>query len=234
MLLTLALTLAMVGAAQYALVARTLTDRASQQLLSAFSADAMVLRDLHDAPAGGLDAASELLNHMAARPGIHRVALVSADGTVLAVGSGYAAVAAQANNAGEISDMSGTDHMKQTGDMSDMAEPGDLADAGATADARPMDSMNFGRTVGRAVEPEAARAVREVSSAGVAAAERLDGDIVVRVPVRLGVGVDVLEVVRSGADVRRQVDDLRLVLVLTLAVGLLVAVPLLYVLGGAG
>ncbi|PPK94672.1 diguanylate cyclase (GGDEF)-like protein [Kineococcus xinjiangensis] len=86
MMLTLALTLVGAGVAQYALMARALTERALQQTAVSSSADAMVLRELHDAPDGGLPAVRELLDHIAARPGVHRVSLLAPDATVVAVG----------------------------------------------------------------------------------------------------------------------------------------------------
>ncbi|WP_345712041.1 GGDEF domain-containing protein, partial [Kineococcus glutinatus] len=199
MLLTLAVTLAAVGAVQYALMAQALGERAAQFVTAAHSADAKVLLHVFNQPGNGVLEVETPLDHIAVRPGVERVALIDADGTVLAVGRGDYSAAPQSAAA--------------------------MPSSGA---------LDPRRVVGRAVDAATARRVREVAAGGRAVVDVEDGASVVRVPLLLHDDVGVLEVVRTGDELRQQVADLRQVLVLTLLAGLGLAVPAFYLLGGRG
>ena len=193
MLLSLAVALAAVGAVQYAVVDRTLTRQAVAQLVTLHTADAEVVQRLFGAPGAGVLEAEGALDNLAVHPGVERVALLSADGTVLAVGRGDFTALDGSGGAGAL-------------------------------DAR--------RTVGRRVDAATARAVAAVGASGRARVTAEGGGAVVRVPVRLGGSTGVLEVLRSGDALREQVAQLRRLLLLTLAGGLALAVPVFYLLGG--
>ncbi|PPK97680.1 diguanylate cyclase (GGDEF)-like protein [Kineococcus xinjiangensis] len=201
MMLSLGLTLAAVGGVQYGLVAHTVTQRADEQLASDHSADAKVLRELYNAPGAGLLEAEEALDNLAARPGVHRVALLDATGLVLAVGRPRHDVGAHSVHEG----------------------------AEATAFRGALDPQ---RIVKRRVDDATAALVLAVSRSGEPTVHADGRDKVVRVPLLLRQEHGVLEVVRSGDEVRQQVADLRSVLLLTLALGLALAMPAFYLLGG--
>ena len=93
-----------------------------------------------------------------------------------------------------------------------------------------------GRSVGERVEPAAARTVREVARS-LSSDTRLSGDgltVVVTVPVTLGSSTYALEVVRSTADLRQQLSDLRWTLLGTLGLGLPFGLIIFYLLGARG
>jgi diguanylate cyclase (GGDEF)-like protein len=216
MMITLAVTLTLVGVGQYALVADTFTDRALQQLTTAHEADANVLRSLYGSTAA-LPDDIELLDHIASRPGVEQVALLSADGSVVAVGrSGHVATEAGAE-----------------------AHPGMGAEGGPHGD-MPAGmhgtavAPTTGRTVGQRLDGDSAETIRTVAGDETAHSWVDGAEAVVVVPVELAGRAYVLEVVRSGDDMREQVADLRRVLLTTLTLGLLLALPVFYAVGGRG
>ncbi|MDP9393318.1 MAG: diguanylate cyclase [Actinomycetota bacterium] len=272
MMASLALALVLVGALQYALVARTLSQTALRQMTTAHTGDASVLRDLYDA-GGGLPAVGELLNHMASRPDVADVALVGHDGTVRAVGvrhhggtakaphgaaaspeaaqrahgekaqpaHGEAARPAHGETAPESThgDTAPEPAHGQTAPKpahGDAAQPGHGQAAAPNGGHTPGAASATTRTVGATVDAATRSSISDVVARdepfSQAHVTELDGKSVIRVPVTLGGQPHVLEVFRKGADLREQVSDLREVLLLTLAAGLVLALPVFYAIGG--
>lgn len=180
LMLALAAALGAVGAAQYTAVGHTLTSTAVDDLKAAHTADATVLRDLHDAEDGGMAAVTELLGHIASRPGVERVVLRDAAGNEALVGLPTAHGASTRDDAG-------------TGSVDDGVS-------------RPM--------------PEEQGAVEAA------------GLITVSVPVDLAGQAFTMEVQRDDSELRASVGALRRVVLATLAGGLLLVLPLFYVVGG--
>ncbi len=207
--LMLALTAALVavGVAQYTAVERTLTATALDNLKAAHAADATVLLNLHDAEGGGMAAVTALLGHVASRPGVERVVLRDAEGRDVVVGTPAtpATHAAQSLPGGTAADRgAGTDAGHGAG--TSMGEDADADTGGAHGDLADMPG-------------------------GQGAAEAV-GQITVAVPVMLGGEPFALEVQRDDTELRESVDALRRVVLMTLASGLVLVLPLFYLVGG--
>jgi hypothetical protein len=213
---TLVITMIVVGLVQYGAADRALTRNALAGLVVTHESDAKVVRSLYDNAAGGdrLDGVRELLNHVATRPGVLRVALIGADGVVVAVG-----------HPGHSASMSGGgSSMPTMGHMPAM-------DTNAPA----MSGTTPARSVDKRVEQHAAATIARVTSTRSPESELArDGrEATVTVPVTLGQSVYGVEIVRSTTELRRQVSTLRLILLGTLALGLPFALVTFYLLGHA-
>ena len=230
MMLTLLITMVVVGVVQYVAVDYALTNRAMAQLAAAHQADAKVIRGLYEMTTAPdrLTPVKELLNHVVSRPGVLRTALIAPNGTVAAVGQ-------QGNAADATVPANG-----MSGSMTGM--PGMSAMPTAAGHPTPTTSMGHapaitgtgpGRSTGEPVDEQAARTVRQVSTTLVPET-RLAADglsAVVTVPVSLGSATYALEVVRSTADLRLQLSDLRWTLLGTLGLGLPLGLAIFYLVG---
>ena len=227
MMITWFVTMMVVGVTQYVAVDRALTQRALTQLAVGQEADAKVIRSLYEASTASdrLATARELLNHVASRPGVLRVALIGPDASVAAVGqAGHVAGGASAG-----ADMSSP--------MPDMAAPSASAHPapGHTTSTRApaIAGAGPGRSVGERVDASAARTVRRVA-ASLSSDTHLSADglaAIVTVPVTLGSSTYAFEVVRSTVDLRAQLSDLRWTLLGTLGLGLLFGLGVFYLVG---
>lgn len=231
MMITLLMTMVVVGVIQYAAADRLLTNRALAQLAAGHEADAKVIRGLYEASEASdrLSPVRELLNHVAARPGVLRVALITSDATVAAVGrQGHAGAGA----------MTGTDMAGSMPGMSPLPQPSasPMASHPATMQAPAVSGSGPSRTVGERIDDQAAQTVRKVTGT-LAPDTRVVADglsAVITVPVVVGSDMYALEVVRSTADLRQQLSDLRWTLLGTLALGLLFGLGIFYLVGARG
>ncbi len=204
---TVVLTTLAVGAAQYVLADRALTERVLSHDLDGHRADADVLAALYrPSAADPLSEVASLLGHMASRPNLSSVVLLGPEGELLVSGSGRgtshppAGAAAQAPVPGT----TGTEH-RTTGAVGTAAQQG-----------------------------SSHRLASRVLMTGTAQAQRMqtDGKVVHAVPVELGSGRHVLVVERPDAALEAQVAQVRRVLLLTLALGALLFLPLFFLVGG--
>lgn len=207
---TLVLTTTVVGAAQYVLAGQALTDRVLAQDLDGHRADAEVLASLYRA--GAVDPLVEvesLLGHMASRPGLESALLLDPQGQVALRGSSH-------------------------GTSMPAGQP--------PMDAMPMDAMPMaeapahGPPPAEALPADDARIGMAVLASGSAQAERLGSlnRVVHAVPVQLGAERHVLLVARSDGPLAVQVRSVGNVLLLTLALGTALALPLFFLVGGRG
>ncbi len=240
MMITLLFTMMVVGVVQYVAVDRALTHRALIQLAAGQEADAKVIRGLYETSAtqDRLGPVKELLNHVASRPGVMRVALISEDATVAAVGrQGHGDPAAAAE--------SGMPHaMPAMSAMPAMPHAMPAMPAKPAASAHPVSTDSHhqapaiagagpGRIVGERVEDSAARTVQQVAGS-LSSDTHLTEDglaAVVTVPVTMGSSTYAFEVVRSAADLRQQLSDLRWTLLGTLGLGLPLGLAVFYLVG---
>lgn len=203
---TLLVTTAAIGAAQYLLAGRALTDRVLEQELTGLRGDAQVLSGLYDTTTADPYAeARPLLAHIASRPGVRGSMLVGPGGDLVGEGAPRHRPAAGATAV-------------------DMA-PGGGAMAGDMTAMRGEADRQV-----RAL-PES---VRKVLTGGDAQAERsADGaETFYAVPLDLDGQRHVLAVTRSSAPLAAQVATVRRVLLSTLAVGAALALPLFFLVGG--
>jgi diguanylate cyclase (GGDEF)-like protein len=237
LMVALVTTMTAVAAVQYVVVEQTLTRRALTQLATAYEADAKVIRSLYDMPAGPDPMApiTELLNHVATRPGVLRVALLEADGTVVTVGqpAGHGGAGDGPAAGGAAGDLSPTPGSDTAMHGAANPEPEPTHGAEMPVEAPVLDGAGPGRLVGSVVEPATAAAVREVTDTLAVRTTVRDDDTAVTIlaPVMLDDRVHVLEVLRSTVELRQQVHDLRMLLLLTLVVCLPLAIPGFYLLG---
>jgi diguanylate cyclase (GGDEF)-like protein len=224
MMATLLVTMVVVGVVQFVAVDRTLTTRALAQLATGHEADAKVIRGLYEASTATdrLGEAKELLNHVAARPGVLRVALIAPDATVAAVGG-------QGHATGGATTPAMPHAMPAMPHAPDMPMP---AQSGA-AQAPAISGTGPGRAVGQRLDDQAARTVLRVARTLKTDTHLAEGELsaVVTVPVTLDTGTYALEVVRSTADLRQQLSDLRWTLFGTLGLGLAFGLAIFYVVG---
>lgn len=216
LMLALAFALVAVGVAQYTLVARTLTGTALDDLERAHSADAAVLQELGKGPEP-MKSVAALLGHMSSRPGVEQVVLLDAAGEPAAAGR-----PAHGQSADPTQDASESGMPAGGMPASDM--PGGEMPSGA------MDGMPAELTY----QPDAAtaRQVLRTSRSRAELADTAHGHIRVWVPVTVSGTPYVLEVVRDGGDLQENVGTLRMVVLSTLALGLLLVPPLFYLAGG--
>lgn len=219
---TLVLTTSLLGVAQYALAGRSLTDRVLAHDLDGHRADAEVLSSLHQpAAADPLAEVSSLLGHITSRPGVNAAVLVGPDGEVVLRGAAHSA---------------GTGHSARTDHSAGDAMPMDALPMDAMPmDAAPADPMPMDATPEPLPQAETDIAAAVLASGG-AQAVRLEAEARVThaVAVSLGDERHVLVVDRSDAPLEAQVASVRSVLLLTLALGTVLALPLFYVAGGRG
>ena len=217
MTLTLMLTLVVIGVGHYALEAKQLTKRVVEENLGAHLADAAVLHELHknatDAPWTDV---GELLNHVAARPGVRYVAIVAPDSSVAAVGSSGHSAAKAAGSHG--SGMAGMNQENPV-DQSSMH--------GSAHQAPPMrGELGTGYV----------ESVRGVLATGKPQGGTLEGSpseqALFAVPLDFAGQRHVLLVVKDAGLINKQLTDSRWVLLLSLGLALVVALPLFYLLGG--
>ena len=205
---TLVLTTSAVGVAQYELAGRALTERVLTQDLDGHRADGEVLTSLYRPDdADPMAEVASLLGHMAARPGLTGVALLDVSGDVV---------------------LQGTPHRLGYADMpADM--PGDMPGDMPTAEMPGHDGRGE-----RAVSPGQRRLAANVVTDGRAASEheRASRMVVHAVPLQLGDVPHVLVVTRSDAPLEAQVASVRRVLLSTLALGAVIALPLFFLIGG--
>ena len=230
MMITLFITMVVVGGVQYLAVDRALTNRALTQLAAGHEADAKVIRGLYEAsPAHDRQGpVRELLNHVAARPGVLRVALIAPDSTVTAVGRQVHTPAGTTPQAGMPSSMPGMSAPTNAGHP--MPAPTDTLRAPAITGTDP------GRSVGERVDDSAARTVQQVTGS-LASDTHLSADglsAVVTVPVTLDAATYAFEVVRSTSDLRQQLSALRWTLLGTLGLGLPLGLAIFYLVGARG
>jgi diguanylate cyclase (GGDEF)-like protein len=240
MALTLAVTTAAVGAAQYVLAGQALYGRVTAQDLAAHRADAQVLQSLYDPAAPDpLAEGRALLGHVAARPGVSGVVVLAPNGSVAAESAGrHEPDAAHSAEGGAPA-------------AADMAMDADAAAAPAAAG----DGMDMDMDAdGAAHAPAAAGDGMDMDADGAGAAPTTTGDvpaeaeavlaggdgraldagesIVYAVPLTLDGERHALVVTRAAAPVRTQVAAVRRALLAALAVGAAVALPLFFLLGG--
>jgi diguanylate cyclase (GGDEF)-like protein len=241
-MLTLAITLVVVGVVQYVAADRALTQRALAQLTTAHEADAKVLRTLYEQTTGHdrLVEVRPLLNHIATRPGVLRVALVDAHGVVAAVGRpGHGAMSNDMtpSPAGTVPAMSGHAGRDPHTGASAPAPSGHATSGPQTEASAPATHATApGRTVGERVDDPSAAVVRTVT-ARLTPNTRLGHkglDATVTVPVTVDGAAFAVEVVRSTVELRQQLSDLRRMLLGTLAVGLPFGLLAFYLLGAHG
>ena len=229
MMVTLLITMVVVGVIQYVAADRMLTSRVLAQLASGHEADAKVIRSLYETSeeSDRLRPVRELLNHVAARPGVLRVALITSDATVAGVGQqGHAGGGAMNTMAGPMPGMSA---MPQTS-VSPTASHSTTMQAPAVSGSGPS------RTVGERIDGQAARTVQKVT-ATLSPDTRVEADglsAMVTVPVTVGSDRYALEVLRSTGDLRQQLSDLRWTLLGTLGLGLLFGLGIFYLVGARG
>ncbi len=209
-MLTLVVTTAVIGVAQYLLAARALTNRVVDQATVGHVADARVLEGLHrNATDDRWAPVRELLGHIASRPGIKQVAVVGPDARVIAVGARHA--------------------------------PKRSAPAGGhAAPARAMGGHGGGglHAIGeRSPLPHGPRAiVEQVLAHGRPFGGSHPGSVedhgLYAVPLTLGGRRYALVVVKESGSLSKQLADMRWILFATLGLGLLMALPLFFLLGG--
>lgn len=226
LVITLVVTIAAVGATQYLLAARQLTKRVVEQTTTGHRADARVLRALHDGAAGDpWPEVRELLGHIASRPGIDAVALVAPEGDVLAVGmarhggAGPGAGKSMSTTMPDDSTMSvGADSARSGSGMSGMT----VAPAGFQ-ESKPLPAGPRGVVENVLMTGEAFGGEDPRSS---------NGDGLFVVPVDLAGKRYALAVVKEPGLISAQLADMRWVLLLTLALGVPIGLPVFYLLGG--
>jgi diguanylate cyclase (GGDEF)-like protein len=216
---TLVLTTSVVGTTQYVLAGRALTDRVLEHDLAGHRADAQVLASLYLAGADEpLAEIESLLGHMASRPGLTSAVLLDPQGEIALRGSKHSPEMAMQMPADE--PMPGME-MPAEGAMPEMAMPADQDVPEMAMEAEPVPAADLA-------------IAEEVRSSGDAHAERLAAAdrVVHAVPVELGADRYVLLVARSDGPLQTQVRSVGNVLLLTLALGTALALPLFFLVGG--
>lgn len=203
---SLLVTVVAIGLLQYALAARQLEQRVVAQAEVAHQGDARVLESLpHPKGAKEWAPVEQLLGHIAARPGVEQVSVVDPNGEVVAVGMKHA---------------TGTTGSKEmTGSMG-TTKPMEMS--GAMVPGRPVDVERRATVSGALVDGRTRSGddpVRPGSSLYV-------------VPIDFPSGRHALVVSKRDATLQGQLSDIRLILLLTLGAGALLAFPLFYFLGG--
>lgn len=205
--LTLLITIAVVGAAQYALAARQLSARAHEQTAVGHEADSRVLEKLAaESPNDPWKPVTALLGHIASRPGVVSVDLVGPDGDVAARGT--AAHSAAAGRPKMTMKMTGTPMTEQPGG------------GAATPELDPSR-----RAVVASVLADGRRYAGDDPAGS-------DGASLYAVPLDLDGERYVLAVVKEPGLLEQQLADLRWVILATLLFGLPLGLPVFYLLGG--
>jgi diguanylate cyclase (GGDEF)-like protein len=258
LVLTLLLTMGIVGVAQYALAARQLTRRVLEQTVGAHHADAAVLHRLYkDAAGDPWKDVGELLNHVAQRPGVQQVSIIAPDGTVAAVGrAGHTSSGSPGGHRPAMPGMPsggieqgarGTGHGSTAAD-SESSPQGSPSGHGDRAASKQPSGVGHQPTRMHPATATPAPPMREPlpasqteiiqqvlrtgqSYAGPHPGGR-NGESAFAVPLDLGGSRHVLHVVKEGSLLRQQLTDMRWVLLLTLSLALVIGLPLFHVLGG--
>ena len=209
--LTLLITIAVVGAAQYALAARQLSARAHEQTAVGHESDSRVLEKLAaESPNDPWKPVTALLGHIASRPGVVSVDLVGPDSDVVASGAAL--------------------HSAAKGQPT---MPMKMAGAGAAAS---MPEHGGGGAAAPELDPGRLAVVARVLADGGRYAgddpAGSDGASLYAVPLDLDDERYVLAVVKEPGLLEQQLADLRWVILATLLVGLPLGLPVFYLLGG--
>ncbi|HUG83437.1 MAG TPA: GGDEF domain-containing protein [Euzebya sp.] len=234
---TIVLTVLLIGAAQYFLASRELTARVLQQSVQGFEGDAQVLHGLYQGPDSDLGPVAELLGHIAARPGVRSVVLLDADGEVLLEGVAHGADMADHGDATEVP----VEHTAPAQPNEEMAADNDMAADGGMA---AVDDMAAGggaaaddaQPAGGSAGMHGSLLVDAVLRSGTSyAGTQLDpaGEMLIfAVEVDLAGRPAVMVVERDATELQHQVSSVAWVLLVTLVLGSVGAVPLFHVLGG--
>ncbi len=204
---TLLVTTAVIGLAQYLLAAHALTNRVVEQTTAGYRSDGRVLEGLYNEATGDRWApVRELLGHIASRPGSREVAVVGPDARVVAVGARHRPNGAMKMDGGKPAH--GTGHQ-----------------------------AGHGASPGGAVLPHGRRAIVDAVLAGGDSfggqdPRSTDHDGLYAVPLELAGRRHALVVVSEPGALARQLADIRWILLATLVLGVPLGLPLFFLVGG--